>query len=148
MTVSQQTPVTREESEYKRVPDNIETAAFTCLVNATWEDIDLRTLINTALTTAVKDVIDVTKACRISGAMEFINSEAVAHACKYGDADLPDNDDTVREFTMAAAAGSEFAMADIVLDAAGLFKVEVDDITKVTVKFHLNGYQYLQTLEE
>ena len=149
MTVFHQTPISREEAEYKRVPANIETAAFTAAVNATHEDFDLVAVLNTALTAAGKDNIDTTKSVKLDGVLEFINSEAVAHEVRWADADTPDNDDVVNVFTMAAAIASEFQETEIVCDATnGYMKLEVDDVTKVTVKFHLKGYQYLQNLAE
>jgi len=147
--VYHQTPVTREESEMKRVPANIETAAFTAAVNATWEDFDLVAALNTALATAVKDIIDVTKSVRLFGVLEFVNSEAVAHEAKWADAATPDNDDTVQVFTTAAAAASEYINAEIICSATdGFCKIEVDDRTKLTLIFHLQSYQYIQNLVE
>ncbi len=147
--VQHQTPITRESAQEKAVPANIETAAFTAAVNATWEDYDLVAAINTALTTAVKDIIDVTRRVRLDGVLEFINAEAVAHEAKWADAATPDNDDTVNVFTMAAAAASEYLNTAIICaPTTGYCKIEVDDVTKVTLKFHLKSYRYLQDLVE
>ena len=147
MTVKLCTQVTPEDYQEKRVPANIETAAILCLVDATWEATQLVTPVNTALTTAVKDNI-AARAVKLRGTLEFINSEAVPHTMKWGDADLPDNDDETKQFTMVAAIGSEFLDVEIICDAAGLFQAEIDDVDKANFKFHLSSYQYVQNLVE
>ena len=122
-----------------RVPANRETAAFTPAVNATWEDYDIITALNLVMTTPIA----LLRSVRLRGVMEFINTEAVVHRAKYGDGDIPDNDDVVMEFTTLAAAGSEYANVELVTDAAGQIKIEVDDRTKLTMIFHLKGFSYV-----
>ncbi len=127
-------------AEPLRVPANIETAAFTAAVNATWENYDLIAALNAVLATNIVT----SRSVHLRGVLEFINAEAVAHQAKFADGDTPDNDDTTNVFTLAAAAGSEFLNIDLITDASGQIKIEVDDITKVTIKFHLKSYSYVQ----
>jgi len=149
MTVYHQTPVTREESELKRVPANLETAAFSCLVNATWEDIDLVALLNTALTTAVKDIIDVTKSVYLHGVLEILNGDGLAHTVKWADAGTPDNDDTVKEFATLLAIGSEHTPCDIVCSHTdGFAKFEADVVAQATFVYHLTSFEYIQDAVE
>lgn len=124
----------------RRTPSNIETAAFTAAVNATWENYNIITALNLVLTTN----IETSRSVRLRGVLEFINSEAVAHEAKFADGETPDNDDTVNVFTMAAAAASEYLNVDLITDASGQIKIEVDDRTKATMKFHLKSYSYVQ----
>jgi len=150
MTVQLQSPVTREESEAKRVPANIETAAFTPAVNATWEDYDLVAAVNTALVAGGKDAIDVTKAVRLYGVMEFINAGAGAgHTATFNDGDAPDGDDTENVFALAGGPGSEYLSVALIATATdGFIKIEVDDRTQVTMIFHLTMYRYIQAAAE
>jgi len=125
-----------------RVPGNIETAAFTAAVNATWEDEDLVTLLN-AVTTVD---IETNAAVRMVGVLEIANSAAAPHTAKTADGDTPDNDDTVVEYAVAAAIGSEFYDVCFVTDASGNIKIETDDVTEVTFIFHLTSYEYAQPI--
>ena len=123
-----------------RVPSNVETAAFTAAVNATWEDEDVVALFNAQTTTD----IETSKAIHFWGVMEIINSEAVPHTAKWADGGTPDNDDKVIQYAVSAAIGSDFQDVDLYTDASGQIKIEVDDITKITMKLHLRGYRYVQ----
>jgi len=133
-----------EKLRPKRVPANIETAAFTAQVNATHEDYALVTALNVALTAASKATIPTGEAVRLLGTLETVNIEAVAHSLKYAHGGTPDNDDTVRTYTTAGVAQSEYIKGvELLTDGSGQIKIEVDDITKLTVVFHLEGWQII-----
>lgn len=126
-----------------RVPSNIETAAFTAAVNATWENYNIITALNLVLATNIA----VTRAVQLRGVLEFITSDALGpYEAKFNDGDAPDGDDTTNAFTTAAAAGSEFINVDLITDATGQIKIEVDDRTKLTMIFHLKSYSYVQNV--
>jgi len=122
-----------------RVPANVETAPFAPAAAATWEDYDLVSALNAALTT---DILT-GHAVELRGEMEFVNAEAAANNAKWGDGDCPDNDDTVQKFTTAAAAASEYAETTVVTDASGNIKIELDDITNLALVFHLRSFRYV-----
>lgn len=125
-----------------RVPSNIESAAFTATANDEWEDVDVVTLLNAALQ---NDSIRADEAVQLLCTLEVINGEAAVNNIKYAHGDTPDNDDTVRTFATAAAAGSEFIQGVVLItDGSGQIKFETDDIANVTVKVHLEGFQYVK----
>jgi len=84
-------------TEY-RVPSNIETAAFTAAVNATWEDENLVTLLNAA---TVSD-IQTSKSVHLFGVLEIITANAVAHTVLWGDGDSVALGDKVQQYTTPA----------------------------------------------
>jgi len=125
-----------------RVPSNVEAAAFTAAANDTWEDVDVVTLLNAALSS---DSIRTGEAVMLLCTLEVINGEAAVNNIKYGHGEMPDNDDTVRTFAMAGAVGSEFIQGVwLMTDDDGQIKFETDDTTNVTVKIHLEGFQYIR----
>lgn len=127
--------------QLRRVPSNIETAAFQPAVVDTWEDFDLRAAINTALAV---DQLRIGEAYRLLGTLELVNAEANANNVKFGHGGTPDDDDTTRNQAMAAAIASEFFVVDLLTDADGNIKIEVDDLTNVTMVFHLEAYQIVK----
>jgi hypothetical protein len=131
-----------------RVPGNIETAAFTAVANDTWEDTALVAALNTALDAVDAPLIRVGEAVHLSGTLEIVNAEVGANNLFYGHGGTPDNDDTRRAFTTAAAIGSEFIRpVDLLTDADGNVKIETDDIANLTLVFHLEGYQYVRAVD-
>ncbi len=124
-----------------RVPSNVETAAFTAAVVDTWEDSDLISALNSVLSTPIRTG----EAVRLLGTLEVINAEAAINNVKYAHGGTPDNDDTVRTFATAASIGSEFIHGvELITDADGNIKIETDDITNVTLVFHLESFQYVR----
>lgn len=125
----------------KRVPSNVETAAFTAAVNDTWEDYDIITALNAVLTTAIRTG----EAVKLMGTLELVNAEAAVNNVKYAHGGTPDNDDTVRTFAMTGAIGSDYIKGVVLItDDEGNIKIETDDITNVTFVFHLESYQYVK----
>lgn len=124
-----------------RVPSNVETAAFTAAADATWEDYDLITALNLALTNPIRTG----EAVRLLGTLELVNAEAAVNNVKFGHGGTPDNDDTTRNQAMAGSIGSEYFVVDLITDAEGNIKIETDDITNVTFVFHLEAFHYVRT---
>lgn len=124
----------------KRVPSNVETAAFTAAANDTWEDYDIVAALNAVMETPIRSG----EAVQLLGTLEFVNGEAAVNNAKYAHGGTPDDDDTVRTFATAAAAGSEFVRGvTLITDGQGNIKIEVDDIANLSFVFHLEAYQYV-----
>lgn len=125
-----------------RVPGNVETAAFVPAANDVWEDYDLITALNEALTTEIRTG----EAVKLIGTLELVNAEAAVNNVKYASGDVPDNDDTVRTFAMTGAIGSDYIHGvELITDDEGQIKIETDDVTNVTFVFHLESFQYVKT---
>jgi hypothetical protein len=139
----------KEALEFKRLPDDIVTASAIPAVNATHETYDLRGAINTALTAAGKDLIDVTRAAEIHGVFKVNNNEGVAHEFRYANGGTADNDDAVVIETTAASAAVYSYPVVIITAASGLIAWEVDDRTKIDgITFQATGYRYVQNAAE
>lgn len=127
--------------QLRRVPGNVETAAFTAAVNDTWEDYDLVSALNLVLGTPLRTG----EAYRLLGTLEVANSAGTTPAVFYGHGGMPDDDDTRRTFTAAAGPGSEFIHdVELLTDGDGNIKIETDDITALTLVFHLEAYQVVK----
>jgi hypothetical protein len=128
-----------------RVPGNIESAAATAAVDDTWEDFDVITLLNTALTTAAAPLIRTGEAVMLYCTLEWVNGEAGVNNAKYANGGVPDDDDTVRDFATAAAAASGYEYGVwLVTDEDGNIKLEVDDVANLSLVVHLEAYQYVR----
>lgn len=125
----------------RRVPGNVETAQHDPAANDTWEDWDIITDLNAALTTKIRTG----EAVLLHGTLELVNGEAAVNNAKYGHGGMPDNDDTVRAYATQAAAASEFVQGvTLITDGDGNIKVESDDVTNLGFVFHLEMYQYVR----
>jgi len=122
-----------------RVPSNIETAAFAPAVVATWEDLDIIALLNTALTTD----IDTAESVNLRGVLEIVNAAAVPYTAAMADGDTPDGDDVVTEYAVSAAIGSDFFDADFITDGSGQIRIEASN-ANVTFIYHLKSFSYVQ----
>lgn len=123
----------------RRVPSNVETAAFVAAANDTWEDYDIITALNAVLTTPIRSG----EAVELFGTLELVNAEAAVNNVKYGHGGMPDDDSTVRTFAMTGAIGSDFINdVTLITDGDGNIKIETDDITNVTFVFHLEAFRY------
>jgi hypothetical protein len=142
MTVIHGTMPTTEDYEPMHFPGNVETAPFGAAVDATWEDLDLISLINAATT---GDDIDTGRRVKLRGTLEVLSGDAAVHAVKYASGGTPDNDDTVKLYSTGGAAQSYF-IPNVVLitDNLGQIKIEADVILQATFVFHLESYQYAQ----
>lgn len=122
-----------------RVPTDIQTAAFTGAVDGAWEDEDIVALLNAST------VLDVAtgQSVRVRGSLEVIAADAVAHTVLYADGDTTAGIDKVTSYTTPAAIGSYFVDADLVTDASGNIKIQVDVVAQCTLRFHLKGYNYV-----
>lgn len=123
-----------------RVPGDVQTAAFTCAGNGTWENEDLVALLNAQTTTD----ITTSRAVHVFGVLEIITGNGVAHTVQWGDGGMVSGIDKVQQYVTPAASSSYFVPVDLMTDASGNIRILVDDITQVTFKFHLRGYQYVQ----
>jgi len=122
-----------------RVPSNVETAAFTCAADDTWEDYDIITALNLVLTTKIRTG----EAVELRGTLELVNGEAAINNAKWGDGDTPDDDDTVTTYATQAAAASEYVHdLTIVTGEDGKIKIEVDDKANLSFVFHLQSFRY------
>jgi hypothetical protein len=147
--VAAESAVLTEDLELKRVPGDIVTASAIPAVNATHETYDLRGALNTALTAAGKDLIDITRAVEIHGVWLVNNNEGVAHEFRYADGGVADDDDAVITETTAASAAVYRYRAVMLTTSAGLVNWEVDDRTKIDgITFQLTGYRYVQDVAE
>lgn len=137
-----------EQYVIKRVPANIETAAYSLSVDATQQDWPVVTALNTALTTAVKDTLPTTKALMLWGTLEVISGDANPHTATLGNGGTADGDDTEWAYTTAGAAISYFTkIRGICTDTLNV-KAKVDVVAQCTLKFHLEAYCEIQPAAE
>ena len=138
-----------EQYMIKRVPANIETAAFTITAgDNTQQDWPVVTALNTALTTAVKDTLPTTKALMLWGTLEVISGDANPHTATIGNGGTTDGDDTEWAYTTGGAAISYFTkIRGICTDTLNI-KAKVDVQAQCTLKFHLEAYCEIQPAAE
>jgi len=126
---------------WRRVPSNIETAAFTAQINATWEDYDIIAALNTALTTDIR----LGEAVELLCTLEVIDAGGGADdTFKYANGDTPDGDDTLETIIPTDGVTTLTYGVLLVTDSAGNIKIEISDITEITVVLHLEAYRYVK----
>lgn len=137
-----------EQYMIKRVPANIETAALTLTASNTQQDWAVVTALNTALTTAVKDLLPTTKALMLFGTLEVVNDGTAPRTVTIGNAGTTNGDNTEWVHTDAGAAISYFyKLAGICTDTLNI-KAKIDDKDHATLIFHLEAYQEIQPAAE
>ena len=135
--------------QFRRVPTDIRTASTIPAVNTTHEDYDIRGALNTALTAAGDAIMSTSRAVILRGVWQVNNNEAVPHEFRYADGGVADNDPAVITYTTAAAAALYDIKDEIVTDASGNIKWEVDDRTKIDgIQFALTSWAYAKTAAE
>lgn len=123
-----------------RVPSDIQTDAFTAAVNDTWEDYDIVAALNGKLAADIRTG----EAVLLRGTLETINGETAVNTVKYGHGGTPDDDDKVRSYSTEALIQSEYIRGvELMTDASGQIKIEVNDRTNLTLKFHLESFEYV-----
>ena len=123
---------------FYRVPSDIQTAAFGCAASAAWEDEDLVALLNAVLVTPIVTA----RAVYLVGALEVIRDDAVSHVVLFADGGTPSGVDKVQTCTTPQAIGSYLVPVELITDASGNIKIQVDDKDHVTFKFHLRAFTY------
>ena len=129
--------------QWTPVPSNVETAALTLGTNDVREDWNLVTELNLVLGTA----LPAGERLALLGTIEAVNGEAAINNLIFNHGGtLAAADNTDRTFATAASIGSEFITGEMVFtDDVGAIVVAVDDVTNLTLVFHLEAYAVIRT---
>lgn len=122
----------------------VETAAAHPAVIGTYEDFNIVAALNAVLSSDHQ--IKTGERVMLMLTIEYVNAEAGINNVLYCHGGVASTSDKVRAYATLAAIASEYQRGVIlVTDTDGCIKWQFDDITNLTIVFHLEGFQYVKS---